>query len=228
MMQQDRINNYAILFKEMAGWLRQGISKKMLANLDGYQAFVEYDSRFENMKYCNATYWDLHISSSRYSRVYFIESKDEKLNGSYRLFNGDMAKVIAMDTSIMYKESINRKSLSSFLSEYRTNIADIIRPDEYMDIFDRDVLALYGAMQILYDNFDPKKETLLAMQEEDNFKSGVRLDNTIYENFNALCNKTVIITEGKVIRAFSEGIQNVEWGSLFKTRRVSEVQETSD
>lgn len=223
------INNYAMLFKTMAQDICLNKDKKiMFANIDGYSFISEYDSEFEDIKYSDSIYWNINIPTSKYKRVYFIDSNKSYLSGSYRLADGIMAYVLCIDIKILFMHSLKRKSLSEFLNAYRTAIADIIVPDEYISIRNRTIFALYAAMQILYDNFEPTKEILKAMENEDNFKTGVKDDNTIFENFYTLCNRITDINEAKVIRAFTEGINNVEFNNLFKTRRVPEVQETSD
>lgn len=233
------INNYATLFKSMAATFSSKTQKQIFANLPhAYSVMSEYDSIVEEeLKYCSASEFLVSIPSSSIKSVIIVElTKDiPRLTNPFTvncLFrdpaDGMMYYIMCIDSSIMYEHSIKRAQLSNFLKTYRVFLSDIISPDEFCPVKFRQLFAEYGALQVLYDNFDPTKEILLKMKEEDRFSTSVMEDNMVFENMLTICTKTNPITEGKIIRAFTEGVQGIEYGNIFKTRPVSKVQESDD
>jgi len=223
-------NDYCILFNDLA----RDLSNKKLEEISfkqtsGYKAISQYDSDIEKLADNRTLVYDLAIPGNRTDKLFFVESNaDISFNRFYK--DGDkLYFLISRDTKILYEESVNRKELCSFLLLAKQNLSELLSVDPYLNYKDGQLMTSFFISAIMDKFFKPSKALMIKMSKDDRMPFFVEEDNKVYENiFNLLNGTGNMITEGRVLRAYKDGMINVYSSNFLQARYVQPMQNSGN
>ena len=228
-MTTNVINDYIVLFDKIIRSFNLKATKYTFRDTPDYKAISKYYSDIESVSTNNCMYYDIAIPGSLINRLYVVELQNEDndymSNYSKCYKSGSfLVYVMFVNNSAIYKQSITREELAGLYKLIQEAFSDFLSKDEYIDPIQKIAITTFVAIEIVALNFDNAKQILISFNTDYRMRIPVEDEYKVFENFYRLMKNTVMnATEADVIRAYTDGVNNVETSTVLKTRFMPEV-----